>query len=95
MRLFFRCARNFVDSRLRCARYMTKMTSAQAIVSAESGLPALGSVQEIMRLYMRGDGLSLADALALEAEHTVRRTFDAKSFGELGTATAKRASQKE
>ena len=47
-----------------------------------------------MRLYMRGDGLSLADALALEAEHTVRRPFDAKSFGELGTATAKRGSQK-
>jgi len=43
---------------------------------------------------MRGEGLSLADALALEAEHTVRRTFDAKSFGELGTATAKRGSQK-
>ena len=36
---------------------------------------------------------SLADACA-GAEHTVRRTFDAKSFGELGTATAKRGSQK-
>ena len=59
-----------------------------------SDVPALGSIQEIMRLYMRGEGLSLADALALEAEHTVRRTFDAKSFGELGTATAKRGSQK-
>src|SRR5215207_7504638 len=56
-------------------------------------IPALGSVQEIMRLYLRGEGLSLADALALEAEHTVRRTFDAKSFGELGAATAKRGSQ--
>lgn len=57
-------------------------------------VPSLGSVQEIMRLYMRGDGLSLSDALALEAEHTVRRTFDAKSFGELGAATAKRGAQK-
>jgi enoyl-CoA hydratase len=56
-------------------------------------IPALGSIQEIMRLYLRGEGLSLADALALEAEHTVRRTFDAKSFGELGAATAKRGSQ--
>jgi enoyl-CoA hydratase len=56
-------------------------------------VPALGSVQEIMRLYLRGEGLSLADALALEAEHTVRRTFDAKAFGELGAATAKRGSQ--
>ncbi len=55
-------------------------------------VPALGSIQEIMRLYMRGEDLSLADALALEAEHTVRRTFDAKSFGELGAATAKRGS---
>ena len=56
-------------------------------------IPALGSIQELMRLYLRGEGLSLADALALEAEHTVRRTFDAKSFGELGAATAKRGSQ--
>ena len=55
-------------------------------------VPALGSVQEILRLYMRGEGASLADALALEAEHTVRRTFDAKAFGELGSQTAKRAS---
>ena len=55
-------------------------------------VPALGSVQEILRLYLRGDGLSLADALALEAEHTVRRSFDAKAFGELGSQTAKRAS---
>lgn len=58
-----------------------------------SDIPALGSVQEIMRLYLRGDGLSLADALALEAEHTVRRSFDAQAFGELGAATAKRGSQ--
>lgn len=58
-------------------------------------VPALGSVQEIMRLYLRGEGLSLADALALEAEHTVRRTFDAKAFGELGAATAKRGSQRD
>jgi enoyl-CoA hydratase len=57
-------------------------------------VPALGSVQEVMRLYLRGEGLSLADALALEAEHTVRRTFDAKAFGELGAATAKRGSQR-
>jgi enoyl-CoA hydratase len=53
-----------------------------------------GAVQEVLRLYARGDGLSLADALALEAEHTCRRgAFDARAFGEAGKATAARGSQ--
>ena len=53
-----------------------------------------GAVQEVLRLYGRGEGLSLADALALEAEHTCRRgAFDAKAFGEAGKATAARGSQ--
>lgn len=55
---------------------------------------ATGAVQEVLRLYARGEGLSLADALALEAEHTCRRgAFDAQAFGEAGKATAARGSQ--
>jgi enoyl-CoA hydratase len=34
------------------------------------------AVTEVLRLYNRGDGLSLAEALALETEHVTRRTFD-------------------
>jgi enoyl-CoA hydratase len=53
-----------------------------------------GAVSEVLRLYARGDGLSLADALALEAEHTCRRgSFDAEAFGAAGRATAARGSQ--
>lgn len=63
---------------------------ARKLAADVSDQPA---VTEVMRLYLRGEGLSLADALALEAEHTVRRgTFDAKRFGELGRQTAKRGS---
>ena len=55
---------------------------------------ATGAVSEVLRLYAKGDGLSLADALALEAEHTCRRgAFDAKAFGEAGKTTAARGSQ--
>jgi len=54
-----------------------------------------GAVAEVLRLYARGEGLSLADALALEAEHTCRRgSFDAKAFGEAGKETAARGSQR-
>jgi enoyl-CoA hydratase len=53
-----------------------------------------GAVSEVLRLYARGENLSLADALALEAEHTCRRgAFDAKAFGEAGKITAARGSQ--
>jgi enoyl-CoA hydratase len=37
------------------------------------------AVTEVLRLYNRGAGLSLADALALETEHVTRRTFDPAS----------------
>jgi enoyl-CoA hydratase len=54
-----------------------------------------GAVPEVLRLYGRGEGLSLADALALEAEHTCRRgAFDAQAFGEAGRATAARGSHR-
>ncbi len=62
--------------------------------SLASDVAATGAVSEVMRLYAKGDGLSLADALALEAEHTCRRgAFDAKAFGEAGKVTAARGSQ--
>ncbi len=57
---------------------------------------ATGAVNEVLRLYARGEGLSLADALALEAEHTCRRgAFDAQAFGEAGRATAARGSARD
>ena len=42
----------------------------------------------MLRLYRRGEDMSLADALALEAEHTRHRTFDPAAFGAAGQATA-------
>ena len=52
-----------------------------------------GAVTEVLRLYARGENLSLADALTLEAEHTCRRgAFDAKAFGQAGKETAARGS---
>ena len=51
---------------------------------------ATPAVAEVMTLYTRGDGLSLAGALALETEHTARRSFDPAAFGRAGTETAAR-----
>jgi enoyl-CoA hydratase len=53
---------------------------------------ATGAVAEVLGLYQRGDGMSLADALALEAEHTRQRPFDPAAFGAAGRATAQRGS---
>jgi enoyl-CoA hydratase len=60
--------------------------------SLASDVARTGAVTEILRLYARGEGLSLADALALETEHVTRRSFDATAFGEAGRATAERGS---
>ncbi len=48
-------------------------------------------MREVLRLYNRGDGLSLADALALERDWTTHRVHDPDSFRALGEQTAKRA----
>ena len=45
---------------------------------------------EVLRLYRRGEGVSLADALALEAEHTRHRTFDPAAFGAAGVSHGER-----
>ncbi len=49
-----------------------------------------GAVAEVLDLYRRGDGLPLADALALEAQHRTNRPFDAAAFAAAGRATAAR-----
>ena len=49
-----------------------------------------GAVAEVLDLYRRGDGLPLAEALALEAGHNAGRTFDPAAFGAAGAATAAR-----
>ena len=43
----------------------------------------------------RGEDVSLAEALALEAEHTRHRTFDPAAFGAAGKATAARGEPRE
>jgi enoyl-CoA hydratase len=61
---------------------------AQKLATDVAASPAVG---EVMGLYARGDGMSLAEALALETDHTTRRTgFDAAAFGAAGRATAAR-----
>lgn len=56
-----------------------------------SEVAATPAVAEIMGLYARGEGKSLADALALETDHVTRRTgFDPAAFGAAGKATAAR-----
>jgi enoyl-CoA hydratase len=52
-----------------------------------------GAVTEVLRLYRRGEDVSFAEALALEAEHTRHRTFDPAAFGAAGKATAERGSR--
>jgi enoyl-CoA hydratase len=50
------------------------------------------AVAEVLRLYARGESMSLHDALALETDHVTRRSFDAVAFGAAGKATAARNS---
>ena len=49
-----------------------------------------GAVAEVLDVYRRGDGLPLADALALEAEHNAGRRVDPAAFGAAGAAAAAR-----
>ena len=60
---------------------------ALALAREVSPQPA---VHEVLRLYNRGDGLSLADALALERDWTTHRVHDADAFRRLGEETARR-----
>jgi enoyl-CoA hydratase len=49
------------------------------------------AVREVLRLYARGEGLSLAEALMMEKDWTVHRVGDPAAFRRLGEETAKRA----
>ncbi|HEY3673119.1 MAG TPA: enoyl-CoA hydratase-related protein [Acidimicrobiia bacterium] len=49
-----------------------------------------GAVAEVLDLYRRGDGLPLADALAVEAVHAAGRRVDPAAFGAAGAAAAAR-----
>jgi enoyl-CoA hydratase/carnithine racemase len=51
---------------------------------------ATSAVAEVLDLYRRGDGLTLADALVLEAEHNSGRHFDPAAFAAAGRDTASR-----
>ena len=53
---------------------------------------ATDAVAEVLDLYRRGDGVTLDEALRLEATHVARRAFDADAFAAAGRATASRAS---
>ena len=49
-----------------------------------------GAVGEVLDLYRRGDGLPLADALILEADHVAGRHVDPVTFAAAGRAAASR-----
>jgi enoyl-CoA hydratase len=52
------------------------------------------AVREVLRLYARNEGLSLAEALAMERDWTVHRTHDPGAFRSLGQEAAKRGSER-
>jgi enoyl-CoA hydratase len=49
-----------------------------------------GAVLDVLDLYRRGDGVPLADALALEAAHAATQRVDPSAFGAAGAAAAAR-----
>ncbi|HLM18178.1 MAG TPA: enoyl-CoA hydratase-related protein [Acidimicrobiia bacterium] len=63
---------------------------AHALVDDIAPTAAVG---QVLDLYRRGDGLPLADALALEAEHAAGRRVDPVAFGAAGAAAAARPSR--
>jgi enoyl-CoA hydratase len=48
------------------------------------------AVRQVLDLYRRGDGRTLEEALALEAEHAATQRVDAAAFGAAGAAAAAR-----
>jgi enoyl-CoA hydratase len=48
------------------------------------------AVRHVLGLYRRGEGRSLDDALALEAEHAATQRVDRAAFGAAGAAAAAR-----
>ena len=54
-------------------------------------IAATPAVSEVLALYRRGEGRSVAEALAFEADHTSRRRHDPAAFAALGRETAARS----
>jgi enoyl-CoA hydratase len=87
---------NFVDAEeaLRVGLVNHVVPHAELVPFAQklaSDIARTQAVAEIMRLYARGEGVSLAEALALETDNATRRTgFDPAAFGAAGRATAAR-----
>jgi enoyl-CoA hydratase len=67
------------------------VTRAVALARDVSPQPAVG---EVLRLYARGEGLSLSEALTMERDWTVHRVSDPEAFRRLGQETAKRGSER-
>jgi enoyl-CoA hydratase len=63
------------------------LTFTRALVDDIAPTAAVG---QVLDLYRRGDGLPLADALALEAAHAATQRVDAAAFGAAGAAAAAR-----
>ena len=65
---------------------------ARHLAADVAATPAVG---EVLALYRRGEGRSLAEALAFEADHTSRRAHDPAAFAALGRETAARGHRAE
>jgi enoyl-CoA hydratase len=54
-------------------------------------VPATSAVGEMLDIYRRGEDLTFSEALAVEADHSVGRTYDLDAFTEAGRAVAARS----
>jgi enoyl-CoA hydratase len=86
---------NFIDAkealRIGLVNHVVAHDRLRPVVEGLAGdIAATGAVSEVIDLYRRGEGLSLPAALALETDHTARRTFDPSAFTAAGRATAAR-----
>jgi len=91
---------NFIDAgealRIGLVNHVVAHDELRATVERLAGdIAATPAVGEVVDLYRRGEGLSLPDALAFEAHHTARRSFDPASFTAAGRATAARGHDPE
>ena len=87
---------NFVDAEeaLRIGLVNHVVAHDELLACAERlvrDIAATPAVAEVLALYRRGEGRSLAEALAFEADHTSRRAHDPAAFTALGRETAARA----
>src|SRR5206468_3161772 len=75
---------------LRAARTPVVCAVNGACVTGALDIAPTGAVGDVLDLYRQGDGLSLADALALEAAHAATQRVDPTAFGAAGAAAAAR-----